>query len=541
MAQQTKFVFVTGGVVSSLGKGMVSASIGALMENRGLKVANMKLDPYINVDPGTMNPTQHGEVFVTDDGAETDLDLGHYERFVSTKMSRLNNITTGQVYSSVIGKERRGEYLGSTVQVIPHITDEIKARVLRCAEGLDVLVVEVGGTVGDIESLPFLEAVRQLRIELGTQNSVSVHLTLVPHIRAAGEFKTKPTQHSVQKLREIGIQCDVLIVRCEQALPEDSIKKMAMFCSVASDAVFQSVDVDTVYRLPVVLSEQGMDQKLASLLNIWSRASRLSGWEEVVKRITEPRRKITVGFIGKYVQLVESYKSLNEALLHGGIANDCKVEIKHIDSEDLEKSGTGSLVGYDGILVAPGFGARGTEGKIAAVRYARENKIPFFGICFGMQLACVEFARHVCGLERANSTEIDPTTPHPVVDLMPDQRGVTDKGATMRLGAYPCVLKPGTRAAEAYGATEISERHRHRWEINNNYRDALEKHGMVISGLSPDGRLVEMIELPQHPYFVGCQFHPEFKSRPSLPHPLFARFIKAAVERQMLQTKLHAV
>jgi CTP synthase len=540
-AQQTKFVFVTGGVVSSLGKGMVSASIGALMENRGLKVANMKLDPYINVDPGTMNPTQHGEVFVTDDGAETDLDLGHYERFVSTKMSRLNNITTGQVYSSVIGKERRGEYLGSTVQVIPHITDEIKGRILRCSEGFDVLVVEVGGTVGDIESLPFLEAVRQLRVELGSQNSVSVHLTLVPYIRAAGEFKTKPTQHSVQKLREIGVQCDVLIVRCEQALPEDSIKKMAMFCSVASDAVFQSVDVDTVYRLPVTLSEQGLDQKLASLLNIWSRASRLSAWEEVVKRITEPKRKVTVGFIGKYVQLVESYKSLNEALIHGGIANDCKVEIKHLDSEDLEKQGTGALVGYDGILVAPGFGARGTEGKIAAVRYAREAKVPFFGICFGMQLACVEFARHVGGLDRANSTEIDPTTPHPVVDLMPDQRGVTDKGATMRLGAYPCVLKPGTRAAEAYGSTEISERHRHRWEINNNYRDVLEKHGMVISGLSPDGRLVEMIELPQHPYFVGCQFHPEFKSRPSLPHPLFSRFIKAAVERQMLQTKLHAV
>jgi CTP synthase len=501
----------------------------------------MKLDPYINVDPGTMNPTQHGEVFVTDDGAETDLDLGHYERFVSTKMSRLNNITTGQVYSSVIGKERRGEYLGSTVQVIPHITDEIKGRILRCAEGLDVLVVEVGGTVGDIESLPFLEAVRQLRGELGNQNSVSVHLTLVPYIRAAGEFKTKPTQHSVQKLREIGVQCDVLVVRCEQPLPDDSIKKMAMFCSVASDAVFQSVDVDTVYRLPVTLSEQGLDQKLASLLNIWSRASRLSAWEEVVKRITEPKRKVTVAFIGKYVQLVESYKSLNEALLHGGIANDCKVEIAHLDSEDLEKQGTGALVGYDGILVAPGFGARGTEGKIAAVRYAREARIPFFGICYGMQLACVEFARHVGGLDRASSTEIDPTTPHPVVDLMPDQRGVIDKGATMRLGAYPCVLKPGTRAAEAYGSTEISERHRHRWEINNNYRDMLEKHGMVLSGLSPDGRLVEMIELPQHPYFVGCQFHPEFKSRPSLPHPLFARFIKAAVERQMLQTKLHAV
>jgi len=531
VAQQTKFVFVTGGVVSSLGKGMVSASIGALMENRGLKVANMKLDPYINVDPGTMNPTQHGEVYVTDDGAETDLDLGHYERFVSTKMSRLNNITTGQIYSSVIGKERRGEYLGSTVQVIPHITDEIKGRILRCAEGLDVLVVEVGGTVGDIESLPFLEAVRQLRVELGTQNSVSVHLTLVPHIRAAGEFKTKPTQHSVQKLREIGIQCDVLMVRCEQQLSEDLIRKMAMFCNVAADAVFQSIDVDTVYRLPIALSEQGLDQKLAALLNIWSRASRLSAWEDVVRRITEPKRKVTVGFVGKYVQLVEAYKSLNEALLHGGIANDCRVEIKHIDSEELEKQGTGSLSAFDGILVAPGFGARGTEGKIAAVRFARESKLPFFGICFGMQLACIEYARHVCGLDKANSSEIDPSTPHPVVDLMPDQRGVTDKGATMRLGAYPCVLKAGTRAAEAYGSLEISERHRHRWEINNNYRDSLERHGMVLSGLSPDGRLVEMIELPQHPYFVACQFHPEFKSRPSAPHPLFARFIRAACER----------
>jgi CTP synthase len=530
MAQQTKFVFVTGGVVSSLGKGMVSASIGALMENRGLKVANMKLDPYINVDPGTMNPTQHGEVFVTDDGAETDLDLGHYERFVSTKMSRLNNITTGQVYSNVIAKERRGEYLGSTVQVIPHITDEIKGRILRCAEGLDVLVVEVGGTVGDIESLPFLEAVRQLRVELGTQNSVSVHLTLVPHIRAAGEFKTKPTQHSVQKLREIGIQCDVLVVRCEQKLPEDALKKMAMFCSVSADAVFQSIDVDTVYRLPVMLCEQGLDQKLAGLLNIWSRASRLAAWEEVVKRVTEPKRKVTVGFIGKYVSLVEAYKSLNEALLHGGIANECKVEIKHIDSEELEKTGTASLAQYDGILVAPGFGARGTEGKIAAVRYAREQKVPYFGICFGMQMACIEFARHVCNLDKANSTEVDPSTPHPVVDLMPDQRGVTDKGATMRLGAYPCVLKAGTKAAETYGSTEISERHRHRWEINNNYRDALERHGMVLSGLSPDGRLVEMIEIPQHPYFVACQFHPEFKSRPSSVHPLFSRFIRAAVE-----------
>jgi CTP synthase len=532
MAQQTKFVFVTGGVVSSLGKGMVSATIGALMENRGLKVANMKLDPYINVDPGTMNPTQHGEVFVTDDGAETDLDLGHYERFVSTKMSRLNNITTGQIYSAVIGKERRGEYLGSTVQVIPHITDEIKARILRCAEGLDVLVVEVGGTVGDIESLPFLEAVRQLRVELGSQNSVSVHLTLVPHIRAAGEFKTKPTQHSVQKLREIGIQCDVLVVRCEQLLDEGALKKMAMFCSVAADAVFQSVDVDTVYRLPTLLSQQGLDTKLATLLNIWSRASRLDTWDQIVARITQPKKRVKVAFVGKYVQLIESYKSLNEALLHGGIANDCKVEIDHIDSEELEKSGTANLAQYDGILVAPGFGARGTEGKIAAVKFAREKSVPYFGICFGMQMACIEFARHVCGLDKANSTEVDPNTPHPVVDLMPDQRGVTDKGATMRLGAYPCTLKPGTKAFEAYGTGDISERHRHRWEVNNNYRDALERHGMVLSGLSPDGRLVEMIELPQHPYFVACQFHPEFKSRPGAPHPLFSRFIKAAVELQ---------
>ncbi len=533
MANQTKFVFVTGGVVSSLGKGMVSATIGALMENRGLRVANMKLDPYINVDPGTMNPTQHGEVFVTDDGAETDLDLGHYERFVSSKMSRLNNITTGQIYSAVIGKERRGEYLGSTVQVIPHITDEIKNRILRCAEGLDLLIVEVGGTVGDIESLPFLEAVRQLRVELGSQNSVSVHLTLVPFIDAAGEFKTKPTQHSVQKLREIGIVADLLIVRCKQTLPEDLIKKMAMFCNVSTDGVFQSVDVDSVYRLPLLLSQQGLDTKLAELLNIWSRAAQLSVWEHIVARVTQPKRKVNIGFVGKYVQLAESYKSLNEALLHGGIANDCRVEIRHIDSELVEQRGAAAeLSQFDGILVAPGFGARGTEGKIASVRYAREQRLPFFGICFGMQLAVVEFARDVCGLENANSSEIEPSTPHPVVDLMPDQRGVTDKGATMRLGAYPCVLKPGTKAAEAYGATEISERHRHRWEINNNYRDALERHGLVISGVSPDGRLIEMIELPQHPYFVACQFHPEFKSRPSAPHPLFARFVRAAVEHQ---------
>jgi CTP synthase len=532
MANPTKFVFVTGGVVSSLGKGMVSASIGALMENRGLRVANMKLDPYINVDPGTMNPIQHGEVFVTDDGAETDLDLGHYERFVSTKMSKLNNITTGQIYSAVISKERRGEYLGSTVQVIPHITDEIKSRILRCAEGLDLLIVEVGGTVGDIESLPFLEAVRQLRVELGSQNSVSVHVTLVPFIGAAGEFKTKPTQHSVQKLREIGIQADILVTRCERSLADDVLKKMAMFCNVAHDAVFQSVDVDTIYRLPLVFAEQGLDSKIASLLNIWSRGARLSSWEDVVTRITKPRRKVTIGFVGKYVQLVEAYKSLNEALIHAGAANDCRVDIRHIDAELIEQNGPQVALGeVDGILVAPGFGARGTEGKIAAVRFARENKIPFFGICYGMQLAVVEFARHVCGLAGASSSEIDPQSPHPVVDLMPDQRGLTDKGATMRLGTYPCVLKAGTKAAQVYGTTELTERHRHRWEINNNYRDALEKGGLVISGMSPDGRLVETVELPNHPYFVGCQFHPEFKSRPSVPHPLFAGFVKASAEQ----------
>jgi CTP synthase len=531
MANQTKFVFVTGGVVSSLGKGLLAASIGALMENRGLRVANMKLDPYINVDPGTMNPVQHGEVFVTDDGAETDLDLGHYERFVSTKMSKLNNITTGQVYSTVIGKERRGEYLGSTVQVIPHITDEIKQRILRCAEGLDLLIVEVGGTVGDIESLPFLEAVRQLRAELGHQNSVSVHLTLVPYIAAAGELKTKPTQHSVQKLREIGIQADVLVCRSDRKLEPDLIKKTAMFCNVAQDAVFQSVDVDTVYRLPLLLERQGLDDTLAKMLNIWSRASSLDGWQQITDKITKPKRKVTVGFVGKYVQLVESYKSLNEALLHGGIANDTRVVIRHIDSELIEQKDAATLLGdVDGILVAPGFGARGTEGKIAAVRYAREQRLPFFGICFGLQMAVVEFARHVCNLDRANSSEIDPQTPHPVVDLMPDQRGVTDKGATMRLGAYPCTLKAGTKAAEAYGQTEISERHRHRWEVNNAYREQLERAGMMLSGLSPDGRLVEMIELPWHPYFVACQFHPEFKSRPGAPHPLFARFVGAMLD-----------
>jgi len=532
--KQTKFIFVTGGVVSSLGKGLASASIGALLENRGLKVTIQKLDPYINVDPGTMNPTQHGEVFVTDDGAETDLDLGHYERFISARMSRLNNFTTGQIYWSVIQKERRGDYLGGTVQVIPHITDAIKENILKCAEGNDVLIVEVGGTVGDIESLPFIEALRQLRIEQGLQNVVSVHLTLVPYIAAAGELKTKPTQHSVQKLREYGIQPDILICRTDRALESSVKKKIALFSNVAPDAVFTSQDAKTIYQVPLNLHAEGLDDKLCELLNIWSRAPNLDAWSRIADKVLQPRDKITIGFVGKYVELTESYKSLNEALTHGGIGNDCKVVIRYIDSEEIERAGAGgaeaACADVDGILVAPGFGARGTEGKIAAIRYARENRVPFFGICFGMQLAVVEFARHVAGMTGASSTEINPETKFPVVALMNEQAGVTNKGGTMRLGAFPCVLKEGTRAAEAYGTVEISERHRHRYEVNNAFRDALEQKGLVLSGLSPDKHLVEMIELADHPHFVGCQFHPEFKSRPLAPHPLFKRFVRAALE-----------
>ncbi|MSP60574.1 MAG: CTP synthase [Myxococcales bacterium] len=531
----TKFIFVTGGVVSSLGKGLASASIGALLENRGLRVTIQKLDPYINVDPGTMNPLQHGEVFVTDDGAETDLDLGHYERFISTRMTRLNNFTTGQIYDSVIKKERRGDYLGGTVQVIPHITDEIKANILKCAEGLDVLIVEVGGTVGDIESLPFLEALRQLRLEVGIGNALSVHLTLVPYIAAAGELKTKPTQHSVQKMREIGIQPDILICRCDRPIDPGLKKKIALFSNVPADAVFTSQDAKSIYEVPIHLHNEGLDDKICEQLNIWSRAPALAEWQRIVDALTLPTQQVTIGIIGKYVDLIESYKSLNEALIHGGIGNNCKVRLRHVDSEEIEHRGAEALCGdLDGILAAPGFGARGTEGKIAAVRFARERRVPFFGICFGMQLAVVEFARHVCHLERANSSEIDEHTPHPVIDLMPDQRGIVDRGGTMRLGAFPCALIEGTRAREAYGGlAEVSERHRHRWEVNNQFREVLQNAGLVLSGLSPDRRLVEMIELREHPYFVGCQFHPEFKSRPMAPHPLFKRFIRAALDNQL--------
>jgi CTP synthase len=533
-AKQTKFIFVTGGVVSSLGKGLASASIGSLLETRGLKLTIQKLDPYLNVDPGTMNPMQHGEVFVTDDGAETDLDLGHYERFVSTRMTKLNNTTSGQIYQTVIQKERRGEYLGGTVQVIPHVTDEIKARILACAKGQDVLIVEVGGTVGDIESLPFLEAIRQLRLEVGHTNAICVHVTLVPYIAAAGELKTKPTQHSVMKLREIGLQADILLCRSEKPIETPLKKKIAMFTNVAADCVFSAEDVSSIYEVPIRFHAEGVDDKIGELLNIWTRAPELTGWERVVHRLKSPTAEVDIGLVGKYVDLVESYKSLNEALMHGGIGNECRVNLHHIDSEEIEKRGAAAMLAdMDGILVAPGFGSRGIEGKIAAVRYAREQRVPFFGICLGMQVAVIEYARNVAGLAGANSTEFDPKSPYPVVDFLPEQRNVTEKGATMRLGAYPCVLTPGSKAAIAYGTNEISERHRHRYEVNNDYREALTSRGMIISGLSPDRRLVEMVELGGHPYFVGCQFHPEFKSRPQEPHPLFQSFIGAALHERV--------
>jgi CTP synthase len=534
MSKRTKFVFVTGGVVSSIGKGLGAASIGALMEARGLKVTHIKLDPYINVDPGTMSPYQHGEVFVTDDGAETDLDLGHYERFTLAQMKRQNNLTTGRIYEAVISKERRGEYLGATVQVIPHVTDEIKLRVRDAAEGADVAIVEIGGTVGDIESLPFLEAIRQLKVESGHQNAVSVHVTLVPFIATAGELKTKPTQHSVKEMREIGIQPDVLLCRSDRPLSRGMKEKISLFSNVAVDCVIAAVDVACIYELPLVLHAEGIDEKITELLNIWARQPDLSSWQRIVERFKKPSRgTVKIGVVGKYVHLRDSYKSLHEALVHGGLHNDVRVDLEYIDSENIESRGAAELLsGLDAILVPGGFGDRGTEGKIEAIRFARETKIPFFGICLGMQLAVVEFARHACAMKGANSVEFDRNATYPVIDLMPDQRGVMEKGGTMRLGAYPCGLERGSIAAEAYGATQISERHRHRYEVSNKFREAMVQQGLVLSGLSPDGRLVEMVELRDHPYFVGCQFHPEFKSRPQSAHPLFARFVRAAVERQ---------
>ena len=539
MSKRTKFVFVTGGVVSSIGKGLGAASIGALMEARGLRVTHIKLDPYINVDPGTMSPYQHGEVYVTDDGAETDLDLGHYERFTLARMTRQNNFTTGRVYESVISKERRGEYLGATVQVIPHVTDEIKQRVRSASEGVDIAIVEIGGTVGDIESLPFLEAIRQLKVEVGHQNAISVHVTLVPFIPTAGELKTKPTQHSVKEMREIGIQPDILLCRCDRPLSRGMKEKISLFSNVEVDCVISAVDVGCIYELPIALHAEGIDEKVTEKLNIWARQPDLSQWHWVVERFKRPTRgSVKIGVVGKYVHLRDAYKSLHEALVHGGLHNDVRVDLEYIDSELIEKKGPAdALAGLDAILVPGGFGDRGTEGKIDAIRYAREHKVPFFGICLGMQLAVVEFARHICGFVGANSVEFDRNPAHPVIDIMLDQKSVVDKGGTMRLGAYPCVLERNTIAAEAYGATTISERHRHRYEVSNKYRDAMAQKGLVLSGTSPDQRLVEMIELQDHPYFVGCQFHPEFKSRPHAAHPLFVRFVSAALERQRDQRK----
>lgn len=538
---RTKFIFVTGGVVSSLGKGLAAASIGALLESRNLKVTIFKMDPYINVDPGTMSPFQHGEVFVTDDGAETDLDLGHYERFLSSRMTQKNNFTTGQVYDRVIANERRGEYLGGTVQVIPHITDEIKRRILEAADGYDIAIGEVGGTVGDIESLPFLEAIRQFRWDCGRENVLYVHLTLVPYISTAGEVKTKPTQHSVKELTGLGIQPDILLCRTDHALDRKIKAKIAHFCNVDESAVITARDVDCIYEVPLNFHAEGLDERLVEKLNIWTGAPTLARWEKVVQTVKHPRDKVRICMVGKYVDLTDSYKSLNEALMHGGIANECKVEVDYVDSEKIEQEGLpDSLDRADGILVPMGFGPRGTEGKIAAVRHAREGKIPFLGICFGMQMAVIEFARNVCGLERANSIEVDEHTPHPVIDLMTGQRTVTQKGGTMRLGAYPCMLREDSLALRVYGRRKISERHRHRYEVNNAYRDVLAKAGLIFSGLSPDESLVEMIELADHPWFLASQFHPEFKSRPLDCHPMFKGFIKAALQRktESLQTPL---
>ena len=532
-AGRTKFIFVTGGVLSSLGKGLAAASIGALLESRGLKVTLQKLDPYINVDPGTMNPFQHGEVFVLDDGAETDLDLGHYERYTTARLSRRNNFTTGQVYYSVIMKERRGDYLGGTVQVIPHITDEIKRNILAISDDADVAIIEIGGTVGDIESLPFLEAIRQLKSDLGRENSLYIHLTLVPFIKTSEELKTKPPQHSVMKLREIGIQPDILICRTDQFLPPEIKAKIALFCNVEKDAVVTAKDVESIYEVPLFFHQEGLDEKIVQLLNIWTRAPRLEEWEEIVQVIKNPRGSVDIAIVGKYVNLKDSYKSLNEALIHGGIANRCRVNLHYQDSEILQKEGVEKfLKKVDGILVPGGFGDRGIEGKILAVQYAREMLVPFLGICLGMQLAIVEVARHACGLTGANSSEFDPGTRHPVIDLLPEQQGVVDKGGTMRLGAYPAVLREGSLAHQAYQESPIAERHRHRYEVNNDYRELLAEKGFIFSGLSPDGRLVEISELRDHPWFLGCQFHPELKSRPRDPQPLFRECIRAALKEK---------
>ncbi|NCG17913.1 MAG: CTP synthase [Rhodobacterales bacterium] len=533
-----KFIFITGGVLSSLGKGLSAAAMAAVLEARGLRVTLLKMDPYINVDPGTMSPHQHGEVFVTDDGAETDLDLGHYERFTNTRMSQRNNFTTGLVYRSVIERERRGEYLGRTVQVIPHITNEIKSRIHSAAEDCDVAIVEVGGTVGDIEGLPFLEAIRQFRTDVGPENVLCIHLTLIPYVRTAGELKTKPTQHSVRELRSLGIQPDLLFCRCDRELPREMRQKIALFCNLAEQDVIPVQDVDHIYELPQALSKEGVDDRVCEKLGIWAAKAHLDRWTDLVARQKNPATSVKIGIVGKYVNFSDTYKSLNEALYHGGLAHSVRVDLELIDSEKLDTQNPNpGLAHVDGILVPGGFGSRGTEGKIAAIRYARENDIPFFGICLGMQLAVVEYARSKAGLDGAMSREFDSDPTHPVIDFMDEQRHVVDKGGTMRLGAFPCDLAEGTLARRIYGEAQIQERHRHRLEMNPEYHQRITDAGMVISGVSPDRVLAEVVELDEHPWFLGCQFHPEFKSRPLDPHPIFSSYIKAVAEQKRVRGK----
>jgi CTP synthase len=540
--RNTKFIFVTGGVVSSLGKGIAAASLGRLLVERGLVVTMLKFDPYINVDPGTMSPFQHGEVFVTDDGAETDLDLGHYERFIDRSLTQQNNVTTGRVYQNVISKERRGEYLGSTVQVVPHITDEIKHAIRRSAPGHDVVIIEIGGTVGDIESLPFLEAIRQFRQEVGRENALFVHLTLVPFIAAAGELKTKPTQHSVRELMEIGIQPDVLVCRSDQALSAEIKRKIALFCNVDFGCVIESPDVRSIYEIPIRFHEQSFDRTVCQRLHLDTAEPDLAPWRAMVEKILRPPQRVTIAVVGKYTDLHDAYKSVQEALLHGGLPNGVGVDIAWLSSDQFTDPATAArlLADKHGLLVPGGFGVRGVDGMIQAVRTAREQGVPFFGICLGLQIAIIEFARNVCKLPDPNSTEFEPDCTSPVIALLASQRDVTDLGGTMRLGAYPARLRPDSLAAQAYGGTEISERHRHRWEVSNAYRDVLAEHGLRLSGQSPDGGLVEVIEYPEHPWFLGCQYHPELKSRPTRPHPLFASFIGAARRHAELQGRTSA-
>jgi CTP synthase len=528
-----KYIFVTGGVVSSLGKGLAAASIGCLLESRGLKVNLMKFDPYLNVDPGTMSPFQHGEVFVTDDGAETDLDLGHYERFTHAKLSRDNNWTTGRLYEQIIAKERRGDYLGKTVQVIPHVTNEIKAAMKKVAQDVDVCIIEVGGTVGDIESLPFIEAIRQMRQELGREHTLFVHVTLVPFIAAAQELKTKPTQHSVKELLSVGIQPDILLCRTDRFLSKDIKGKIALFCNVEEEAVITAKDVASVYEVPLNFAHEGVDTLALRYLHLEAKDRDLSHWENLVHRVYNPKDVVKIGIVGKYVEYEDSYKSLKEALVHGSLAHNLKLELNWVEAEGLEtadKSYEAQLEGYDGILVPGGFGKRGIEGMLKAIQYAREKQVPYFGICLGMQTACIEFARNVCGLADANSSEFDQATPHRVIYKLRELRGVEELGGTMRLGAWPCKIETGTLAYKIYGQTEISERHRHRYEFNREYEDTMTAGGLKISGSTPDGTYVEMVEIPGHPHFIGCQFHPEFKSKPLEPHPLFKAFIGAAYE-----------